>query len=179
MAACCPRSRSRAHRRGAPAATAAASCPPLMRQARAAARPSSRSSRSSSSGASCPTAAAVQHSGTAVVADHAPSQSSPVCSSLLETRAFAVEGQPQQLGEAGEVYGLTPPTLAEACITCVKATARCTGLCSRHMGRLRRAARSPVYSDRFIPSRAASSRLQGFSLLDRAEAAQDVVRRVA
>ncbi len=44
---------------------------------------------------------------------------------------------------------------------------------------MRRAARSPVYSDRFIPSRAASSRLQGFSLLDRAEAAQDVARHAA
>ena len=36
-----------------------------------------------------------------------------------------------------------------------------------------RAPRTPIYSDRFIPSRATSSRLEGYSLLDRAEVAQD------
>jgi hypothetical protein len=40
-----------------------------------------------------------------------------------------------------------------------------------------RTPRSPIYSDRFIPSRAASSRLQGFSLLDRAEASSQEVTR--
>ena len=41
------------------------------------------------------------------------------------------------------------------------------------MACLCRAARTPVYSDRFIPSRADSSRLQGYSLLDRAQAADE------
>ena len=40
-----------------------------------------------------------------------------------------------------------------------------------------RTPRSPIYSDRFIPSRAASSRLQGYSLLDRAEASSQEVTR--
>ena len=39
-----------------------------------------------------------------------------------------------------------------------------------------RPARTPIYSDRFIPSRADSSRLQGYSLLDRAQAADEPYR---
>lgn len=39
-----------------------------------------------------------------------------------------------------------------------------------------RSPRTPIYSDRFIPSRATSSRLEGYTLLDRAEVAQDSSR---
>lgn len=39
-----------------------------------------------------------------------------------------------------------------------------------------RSPRTPIYSDRFIPSRATSSRLEGYTLLDRAEVAQDNTR---
>lgn len=38
---------------------------------------------------------------------------------------------------------------------------------------LSRMPRTPIYSDRFIPTRATSSRLEGYSLLDRARAAED------